>query len=91
MCSANLRLSAVTFLPFLYEAVPAPLPSHQVLHVGHVEQTHPASFLKVVIQVFLATAAEDFREGVSVEKGNCHCKCRRLDKGTRWNKFRQSP
>lgn len=59
--------STVALLPLLHEAVPALLPPDQVLHVGHVVQTHAPSLLEVVVQVAFAAAAEHPRERMPLD------------------------
>lgn len=56
---AHLSLSTVALLSVLHKAVAALLAPHQVLHVGHVEETHAPPLLEVAVQVPLAAATED--------------------------------
>ncbi len=56
---AHFRLSAITLFSILHETVAALLAPHQVLHVGHVVETHATSLLEVAVQVAFAAATED--------------------------------
>lgn len=54
----HVRFSTVALFSVLHEAVAALLPPDQVLHVGHVVQTHTPSLLEVAVQVTFTAAAE---------------------------------
>lgn len=56
---AFIRFSTIALFSVLHKAITALLASHQVLHVGHVEETHAPSLLEVAIQVTFAAATED--------------------------------
>lgn len=56
---AHIRFSTITLFSVLHKAVPALLAPHQVLHVGHVVETHAPSLLEVAVQVAFAAATEN--------------------------------
>lgn len=65
--STHIRLPAVTPLSLFHKTIATLLAPHQVLHVGHVVQTHAPSLLEVAVQVSFTAAAEDSGKRVPEE------------------------
>lgn len=68
---AHVRFSTVTLFSVLHKAVATLLAPHQVLHVGHVVETHAPSLLEIAVQVSFAASAENTWEWMP-EKGHFH-------------------
>ena len=68
---AHVRFSTVTLFSIFHKAVATLLAPHQVLHVGHVVETHAPSFLEIAVQVSFAASAENTWEWMP-EKGYFH-------------------
>ena len=58
----HIRFSTVTLFSILHKAVAALLAPHQVLHVGHVVETHAPPLPEVAVQVAYTAVTEDSGE-----------------------------
>ena len=78
---AHIRFSTVALFSILHKAIAALLASHQVLHVGHIVETHAPSLLEVVVKVPFAAATENSWEWMPKQKNKTKKKKRKITHG----------